>query len=126
VDIPFAALHTLVVVAQFYYGDPFGSATPVLPAVAVPQEAGGILIPPGPPSAKYVFASLAAAGRRPGDRIVEYHLVDQKVEGLRPYRVTGAGQVWGSIWRLTYCCRVNGPGGPYSLYVDRTALLRED
>jgi hypothetical protein len=52
---------------QHYFADP-SQRTPILPAFAAPRSGGGWLPPPGPPSAAYIRAALAKAGRQPGDR----------------------------------------------------------
>ncbi|OWK45097.1 hypothetical protein [Fimbriiglobus ruber] len=119
----FEALLLLVATAtsfgQLYRAEP-DNRVPILPIGCVPWSAGGWVPPPGPPSAKYIQASLAAAGRRPGDVIAGHQLDREEVGAPRFFRGVGRAQVW----RLTYRCEVNGPDGPYVVYTDRTALIR--
>jgi hypothetical protein len=105
---------------QHYFADP-SQRTPILPAFAAPRSGGGWLPPPGPPSAAYIRAALAKAGRQPGDKIVSHKLESERVGAPRFYPSVGRAREW----QLTYRCQIDGPDGPYSFYVDRTALVRE-
>jgi len=103
-----------------YATDPGENHTTVLPAEAIPQSAGGWLPTPGPPTVA-VLKSLLLSGRTPGDVIVGVTLEKDSVEAPRKFPLVGMARVW----NLTYEFRIVGPDGPYAVYVDRTALIRE-
>jgi hypothetical protein len=105
---------------QHYLADP-SARVPILPAFAAPRSGGGWLPPPGPPSAAYIQAKLAQGRRQPGDKIVSHKLVSERLGAPRFYPGVGRAREW----QLTYRCQIDGPDGPYSFYVDRTALVRE-
>jgi hypothetical protein len=105
-------------IGHFYSADP-DNRVPILPTIAVPRAAGGLLPPPGPPSDRYIQAALAGAGRQPGDVIVTHRLVRERVGVPRFYR--GVGHA--AHWELSYRCDVVGPDGPYTIYVDRNAMV---
>jgi hypothetical protein len=113
------AAASVVPIGQHFLADP-SRRTPILPAAAVPRVAGGWLPPPGPPSPEYIRSALAAAARLPGDVIVVHGLERERVSAPRLYPGVGLA----IEWQLTYRCQVVGPDGPYTVYTDRTALVR--
>lgn len=119
----FTVLMVMVVdvipLGQHYLADP-DSRTPVLSALVQPFVTGGWLPPPGPPSQKYIFKTLADGGRKPGDVIVSHKIIKDQVRVQRLYPKVGLAREW----NLTYFCEINGPDGPYGVYTDRTALIR--
>jgi hypothetical protein len=104
--------------AQLFWSDP-GGVVPILPSFAVPQTGGGWLPNPPPPSEQYVLDAIAA-GRQPGDVVVSRKLESVKLGAARQFGGVGKGR----FWQLHYRCDVNGPSGPYVLYVDRAAIVR--
>jgi hypothetical protein len=103
---------------QLFWSDP-PATVPILPSFAVPRIGGGWLPNPSPPSEKYVLDSVAA-GRLPGDVVVSRKLESVRLGPARQFGVVGKGR----FWQLHYRCDVNGPSGPYTLYVDRAAIVR--
>jgi hypothetical protein len=104
---------------QFYLKDPTGNNTPILPRYAQPRIAGGWLIPPSPPSAKFIQRQLAQTARTPGDVIISHVLHEQKISKERFFPGMGPARVWS----LTYECIVIGLDGPYAIYTDRVAVV---
>ena len=104
---------------QFFLSDPGRPVVPVLPAVAVPRIGGGWLPNPPPPSEQYLLAQAAAAGRRPGDLIVSRQVASAQFGAARQYPGVGKGR----LWLLQYRCEAFGPDGPYTIYVDRAAIV---
>jgi hypothetical protein len=114
----FHGLLFLLRLGEWYLTDPTDQAV-ILPRAAVPRVAGGVLPPPGPPSNRYIMAALAAAGRTPGDVIVSHRLEREVVLAPRPFPLVGRAR----LWQVTHRIDVAGPDGPYTLYVDRSALV---
>lgn len=109
---------TLFPLGDWYLSDP-STRTPILPSAAIPGAIGGMLPPPWSPSDSYIMAVLADANRTPGDVIVGRRLEQEKV--LAPRLIPRVGLA--RLWLVTYRVDVVGPDGPYSVYVDRAALV---
>jgi hypothetical protein len=104
---------------QLFLGDPGAPVIPVLPAGAVPRLGGGWLPNPPPPPEKYILATAAAAGRQPGDVVVSRKLESATLGPAREFPRVGKGR----LWQLHYRCDVFGPDGPYTISVDRGAIV---
>jgi hypothetical protein len=115
----FLVLFQVFPLGDFYLAVP-SNHTVVLPATVHPLVIGGSLPPPLPPSREYMLAALTGAGRTPGDVILAHRLIEEEIGAPRQYPGVGLARVW----RLTYCCEIVGPDGPYVVYTDRTALIR--
>ncbi|QJW94309.1 hypothetical protein [Frigoriglobus tundricola] len=105
---------------ELFLSDGTVARVPVLPAFAVPRTGGGWLPTPPPPSVAYLLGVAAAAGRQPGDFVVSRILESQELGAARQFPPIGKGR----HWVLHYRCDVFGPDGPYTIYVDRNAIVR--